>query len=232
MVSRNKKFPKSSLFVAILCAILILAFIVFYITGNKDVKYFWAIIAVMGLLMPVFIVFAFLNIKHCLNYYKFEKVKQFGINGVCQIIDFQTRKYNNNKWNVRYSLIVRYYDNDIEKTFTTSYDYIKEEYDYLITKEEIKCKYKGNLLYITEKIPDKIYKDLTIYGKEKSKFMRVFILLWQILGYIGAALTLVGIAAMIITENHLYLIIGVLCAFVLNLICGLIYGLHFIITGE
>ena len=230
MDNRNIKFPKSSLIVAILCVIAIAAFIVFYSKGDTDAKYFLAVIAVWVLLMPIFIVEAIANIRHCLRYFKLKKVAQLGTDGVCRIVDYRIVKYNNKRWNKRFALIVKYIDNGIEKKYKTGYDYVAEEYRYLKSLQEIKCKYKGRLLFITEKIPDEIYENLTVIGKVKSKFLRTFLVIWQIIGAVGAALLLVGIFATLMTDSNLYLIIGVLCLFIPNLICGLIFAVHFLIT--
>lgn len=232
MNKHNDKFPKSNLLFAILSFVAIFAFFVFFFTANRESKYFLAVTAVSVLLMPIFIGSAIGNTKHFLNYFKYKKVEQFGTDGVCHIVDFQKMKYNNKKWDVRYSLVVKYYDYGIEKTYKTGYDYVAEEYKYLKSLPELKCKYIDKLLIITEKIPDNIYENLTVIGKVKSKFLRTFIVVWQIIGWIGAALVLAGIFATLVTQNSMYLIAGVLCLFIPNLICGIIYAIHFVITKE
>ena len=232
MDNKKIKFPKSSLVIAILCVIAIVAFIVFYSKGDTDAKYFLAVTAVWVLLMPIFIVEAIANIRHCLRYFKFKKVVQLGTDGVCQIVDYRVMKYNNKRWNKRFALIVKYVDNGIEKKHKTGYDYVVEEYRYLKSLQEIKCKFQGNSLIITEKIPDKIYENLTVIGHVKSKFLRTFLVVWQIIGGIGVALLLAGIFATLMTESNLYLIVGILCLFVPNLICGLIFAVHFLISKE
>ena len=226
MNNRHKKFPISNLVTAILCLACIVAYIVFYSTAANYIsqKLFLAVAVVWGLVLPVFIVVALANIKYCLNESKFRKVEQFGTDGVCQIVDCQMRIYNNKQWNRRYSLVVKYHENGIEKTYTTEYDYIEEEYQYFTTLQEIKYRYKDDVLIITEEVP--------VTGHMKSKFLRIFLAVWQILGWIGLALMLAGIAATLIAERNLYLIVGVLCMFVPNLLCALIYAVHFFITGE
>ncbi|MDE5546147.1 MAG: hypothetical protein K2I88_01650, partial [Anaeroplasmataceae bacterium] len=155
---------------------------------------------------------------------------QYGKDGTCQIVDYRTVMYNKKKWNIRYALIVQYYEDNIMKTYKTGYDFLEVEYQYLISLEKIKCKFKNNSLIITEQIPDKIYENLTVYGIDNSKFRRVFIVVWQIIGWIGALLLLAGIVGTILTEDSLYIILGVLCLFIPTTICALIFGIHFLVT--
>lgn len=208
--------------------LFIAAFVVFYTNAATiDRRYFLAVIVVGGLLLPVEIVLLFANVRYCLSYFKYVKVMNNGKDGTCRIADFKTIHYNGKKWNVKYSLIVYYCDNGIEKSFTTGYDFIKEEYEYLVNLEQIKCRFGKNSLYITEVIPESVYENLTIVGKVDSKFVRVFMRVWQIAAIICAISMLVVIALTIITKVNAYLIIGSICVFSLNMIFGIIYAICF-----
>ncbi|MDE7264394.1 MAG: hypothetical protein K2N64_07015 [Anaeroplasmataceae bacterium] len=229
MHNYNQKFPKKNLMIAIICLVMIITFLLILSNGNIKEKYIVAILAVMVLLMPIFLVGMIANTKYCLKYFKLKKVEQFGTNGVCQIVDFKTMTYNKKRWNIRYALIVKYYENNIVKTYKTGYDFLEVEYHYLVSLDKIKCKFKDNLFLITENIPDKVYENLTIYGIENSKFRRVFIVIWQIIGGIGAMLMLAGLIGTILTEDSLYLILGILCLFIPTAICAIIFGIHFLV---
>ncbi|MDE6241078.1 MAG: hypothetical protein K2M08_01510 [Anaeroplasmataceae bacterium] len=226
----GKKFPIKNLIIAIICFVMIITFFIILFNGNGEEKYIVAIMAVMVLLMPIFLVGMVGNIRYCLRYFKFKRSIQYGKDGICQIVDYRTVMYNKKKWNIRYALIVQYYEDNIMKTYKTGYDFLEVEYQYLISLEKIKCKFKNNSLIITEQIPDKIYENLTVYGIDNSKFRRVFIVVWQIIGWIGALLLLAGIVGTILTEDSLYLILGVLCLFIPTTICALIFGIHFLVT--
>lgn len=152
-----------------------ITFIIFLTKLNSEEKYFLAALTVMVLFFPVVLGFLVENIINCLNYFKFKKVVQYGMDGVCQIVNYKLRRYNGKNWNIRYGLVVNYYEDNMVKTYTTGYDFLAAEYRYLVDFHEIKCKFRNNLLIITEKILDKIYENLTVYGVEKSKFKRVLI---------------------------------------------------------
>lgn len=208
MEKYNKKFFKISFIFGILCLAIMITFIIFLTKLNSKEKYFLAALTVMVLFFPVVLGFLVENIKYCLNYFKFKKVVQYGMDGVCQIVNYKLRRYNGKNWNIRYALVVNYYEDNMVKTYTTGYDFLAAEYRYLVDLHEIKCKFRNNLLVITEKIPNKIYENLTVYGVEKSKFRRVLINIWQILGLIGFVLMIGGISATILTDSILYLVIG------------------------
>ena len=226
----DKKFPKKNLIIALICFAMIITFLLFLFKGKAGEKYVVAIIAVLVLLMPIFLVGMVGNVRYCLGYFKFKKIAQNGTDGTCQIIDYKKVMYNKKKWNVRYALIVQYYENNVLKTYKTGYDFLAVEYQYLVGLDKIKCKFNDKLLMITEKIPDKIYENLTVYGIDNSKFRRILIVVWQIIGHIGALLMLGGIVGTILTEDSLYLILGVLCLFIPTTICALIFGIHFLVT--
>ncbi|MDE6408421.1 MAG: hypothetical protein K2K50_07460, partial [Anaeroplasmataceae bacterium] len=158
MHNYNKKFPKKNLMIAMICFAMIIAFFTILFNGNTEEKYVVAIIAVMVLLMPIFLVGMVGNIRYCLRYFKLKRIIQYGIDGTCQIVDYKTMMYNKKKWNIRYALIVQYSENNLEKIYKTGYDFLEVEYQYLISLDKIKCKFKDNVLMITEIIPDKIYK--------------------------------------------------------------------------
>lgn len=224
----DKKFPTKNLMIAIICFVMILTFLSFYLMEmEKDIV---AIMAVMVLLMPIFLVGMVGNTRYCLRYFKFKRIIQNGKAGTGQIVDYRTVMYNKKKWNIRYALIVQYYEDNITKTAKTGFDFLEAEYQYLISLDKIKCKFIDDSLIITEQIPDKIYENLTVYGRDNSKFRRVFIIVWQIIGWIGALLVFAGIVGTILTEDSLYLIIGVLCLFIPTAICAIIFGIHFLVT--
>ncbi|MDE5855876.1 MAG: hypothetical protein K2H06_02405 [Anaeroplasmataceae bacterium] len=226
----DKKFPKKNLMIAIICFAMIMTFFIILFNGNGEEKYIVAIMAVMVLLMPIFLVGMVGNIRYCLRYFKFKRIVQNGKDGTGQIVDYRTVMYNKKKWNIRYALIVQFYEDNITKTAKTGFDFLEVEYQYLISLDKIKCKFKDNLLIVTEEIPDKIYENLTVYGVDNSKFRRVFIVVWQIIGWIGALLVFAGIVGTILMEDSLYLIIGALCLFIPTAICAIIFGIHFLVT--
>jgi len=123
----KKKFPKSNLIFAILSAIFILVYIIFYFTfaqshiKNRTVL---SIIVVGGFILVVAIVTLIVNVRYYLTYRKYKKVMQYGTDGVCTLFDFKQIKYNDKKWNIRYALILHYFDNGIEKNYTTGYDFV------------------------------------------------------------------------------------------------------------
>lgn len=227
----EKKFPKSNLFFAILCAVYILAYIVFYTTyaqahnGDRVVL----VITVMGgFLLVIAIVMLVNNIRYCLTYQKYKKVMQYGTDGVCTVFDYKQIKYNEKKWNTKFALVLHYFDNGVEKSYTTGYDFWEVEYEYLKGLKEIKCRFFNDLLFVTEIIPDKIYKDLTTYGKIESKFVRVFIKVWYVIATISVVIMLGGVALTIAMANNLFLIIGAASCFGVNLFCGIVYAICFL----
>lgn len=202
-------------------------FFIILFNGNGEEKYIVAIMAVMVFLMPIFLVGMVGNIRYCLRCFKFKRIIQNGKDGTGKIVDYRTVMYNKKKWNVRYALIVQYYEENILKTSKTGFNFLEVEYQYLISLDKIKCKFKDNLLIVTEEIPDKIYENLTVYGRDNSKFRRVFIVVWQIIGWIGALLLFAGIVSTILIKDSLYLIIGVLCLFIPTAISSIIFGIFF-----
>lgn len=223
------KFPKKNCILSFMYILFIIAFFIFYTTANPNEKYFLAVLAVMVLLMPISLVGTVRNIRYCIKYFKNKRILQEGKDGVCHITDRKVRYINNKRWNRRYALIVEYVEDGIKKTFTTGYEYLAVEYRYLLGLSQIKCKFKGKFLFITETIPQQVYKNLTVYGIDNSKFRRVLIIIWQIMGYVGAVLLFIGIVLTILFENSLYLIVGVLCLFIPTGICAFIWGLHFLV---
>jgi len=93
--------------------------------------------------------------------------------------------------------------------------------------KEIKCRFYNGILFVTENIPNKIYKNLTTYGKIKSKFVYVFLKVWQILAIISVIIMLIGIALTVALTDKLFLIIGASICFGTNLLCGNICYLVF-----
>ncbi len=225
----SEKFPKKNGIIIIVCLGIFFTFIFILSKGILKGKYAVALLAAMALLMPIFLAWIVRSIRICIAYVKFKNIMQYGRAGTCQIVDYKT-VIKNKKWNIRFALILKYYENHQQKTYKTGYDYLGVEYRYLSSLEEIQCKIKDNKVLITEKIPDEIYENLTVYGIEPSKFRRHFIILWQYIGWIGAVLLLAGIVATILAEDSLYLIIGVLCLFIPTTICAFIFGIHFFIT--
>lgn len=226
----EKKFPKSNLFFAILCTIYILAYIIFYATyaqAHSADRVVMAIIGVGVLPLVITIVILVRNIRYFLAYRKYKQVMQYGTDGVCTIFDVKQIKYNGNKWNTKFALVLHYFDNGIEKSYTTGYDFYEAEYEYLKGLKEIKCRFLNNILFVTEIIPEKICKDLTTYGKIESKFVRVFIKVWYVLAAISVIIALVGVALTIAMANNLYLIIGLASCFGINLLCGIVYAVCF-----
>lgn len=146
----DKKFPKKNLMIAIICLTMIIVFIAILSKGNSKEKYFVAILAVMVLLMPIFLVGLVGNTRYCLNHFKYKRIIQCGKDGTCQIIDYKPIIYNKKRWNMRYAIIVKYYEDAIMKTYTTGYDFLPVEYQYLAGLDKIQCKFKDNLLLITE----------------------------------------------------------------------------------
>lgn len=143
------------------------------------------------------------------------------------MFDFKQIKYNGNKWNTKFALVVHYFDKGIEKSYTTGYDFYEAEYQYLKELKEIKCRFLNDILFVTENIPQKIYKDITTYGKIESKFVRVFIKVWYVIAAISVIVALVGVALTIATANNLYLIIGIASCFGVNLLFGIVYAVCF-----
>ena len=150
-----------------------------------------------------------------------------GTNGTCNVFDCQIRRYNGKNWNTKYSLILHYVENGIEKSFTTGYDYIKEEYEYLCKRKNIRCRFLDGLLIITEMIPKQVYKNLTPIGKVESKFVRGFIHSWYIIAALSAAVMIAAVAVTTITEVSLYLIISASCVFGVNALCAIIFAICF-----
>ncbi|WP_438848439.1 hypothetical protein [Anaerocaecibacter muris] len=227
---REKKRPKSNLFFVILCALYVLVYIIFYFTyaqAHSADRVVMAIIVIGGLLLVVVIVTLFINVKYCLNYQKYKRVMQYGTDGVCTLFDFKQIKYNGNKWDTKFALVLHYFDNGIEKSYTTGYDFYEAEFEYLKKLKQIKCRFSNGILFVTENIPETVYKDLTTYGKIESKFMRVFIKVWYVIGTISVIIALVGIALTIAMANNLYLIIGLASCFGVNVLCSIVYAVCF-----
>ena len=225
---RDTKFPKKSLAAAIICVLLFAALIVFYFcVPHKGERYALAIIGVGVLLFPIMIAVLYNSVKNCLSYSKYKKVIQNGTDGVCNIFDCQIRHANGKRWNAQYSLILHYIDNGIEKSFTTGYDYVKEEYDYLCKRKNIKCRFLDGLLLVTETIPKNVYKNLTPIGKVNSKFVRGFIRAWYIISAISVAAIIAAVAVTVMTEGTLCLIVIISCVFGVNLLCGIIFAICF-----
>ena len=227
---REKKFPKSTLVFAILCAIYILAYVIFFVTyeqAHRSDRIVMAVIVAGGLVLVMAIVLFVRNVKYCLTYQKYNKVMQYGTDIVCTLFDFKQIKYNNEKWNTKFALVLHYFYDGVEKSYTTGYDFYEAEYEYLKELKEIKCRCLNDIVVVTERIPEKIYKDLTTYGKIESKFVRVFIKVWSIIAVISVIFALVGIALTIALSNNIYLIIGVASCFGVNLLCGIVYAVCF-----
>ena len=227
---REKKFPKSTLAFAILCAIYILAYAIFFVTyaqAHRSDRIVMAVIVAGGLVLVMAIVLFVRNVKYCLTYQKYNKVMQYGTDIVCTLFDFKQIKYNNEKWNTKFALVLHYFYDGVEKSYTTGYDFYEAEYEYLKELKEIKCRCLNDIVVVTERIPEKIYKDLTTYGKIESKFVRVFIKVWSIIAVISVIFALVGIALTIALSNNIYLIIGVASCFGVNLLCGIVYAVCF-----
>lgn len=227
---REKKFPKSTLAFAILCAIYILAYVIFFVTyaqAHRSDRIVMAVIVAGGLVLVMAIVVFVRNIKYCLTYQKYNKVMQYGTDIECTLFDFKQIKYNNKKWNTKFALVLHYFYNGVERSYTTGYDFYEAEYEYLKGLKDIKCRILNDTLFVTETIPEKIYKDLTTYGKIESKFVRIFIKVWYVIGAVSVAFVLVGIALTIAMTNNLYLIIGVASCFGVNLLCGIVYAVCF-----
>ncbi len=227
---REKKFPKSTLVFAILCAIYILAYVIFFVTyaqAHRSDRIVMAVIVAGGLVLVMAIVVFVRNIKYCLTYQKYNKVMQYGTDILCTLFDFKQIKYNNKKWNTKFALVLHYFYNGVERSYTTGYDFYEAEYEYLKGLKEIKCRILNDTLFVTETIPEKIYKDLTTHGNIESKFVRIFIKVWYVIGAISVAFVLGGIALTIATTNNLYLIIGVASCFGVNLLCGIVYAVCF-----
>lgn len=227
---REKKFPKSTLVFAILCAIYILAYVIFFVTyaqAHRSDRIVMAVIVVGGLVLVMTIVVLVRNIRYFLVYQKYNKVMQYGTDVVCTLFDIKQIKYNNEKWNTKFALVLHYFDNGIEKSYTTGYDFYEAEYEYLKELKEIKCRFLNDILFVTENIPENVYKDLTTYGKIESKFVYVFIKVWYVLAAISVIIALVGVALTIAMANNLYLIIGLASCFGINLLCGIVYAVCF-----
>lgn len=227
---REKKFPKSTLAFAILCAIYILAYVIFFVTyaqAHRSDRIVMAVIVAGGLVLVMAIVVFVINIKYCLTYQKYNKVMQYGTDIECTLFDFKQIKYNNKKWNTKFALVLHYFYNGVERSYTTGYDFYEAEYVYLKGLKDIKCRILNDTLFVTETIPEKIYKDLTTYGKIESKFVRIFIKVWYVIGAVSVAFVLGGIALTITMTNNLYLIIGVASCFGVNLLCGIVYAVCF-----
>ena len=227
---REKKFPKSTLVFAILCAIYILAYVIFFVTyaqAHRSDRIVMAVIVAGGLVLVMAIVLFVRNVKYCLTYQKYNKVMQYGTDIECTLFDFKQIKYNNKKWNTKFALVLHYFYDGVEKSYTTGYDFYEAEYEYLKELKEIKCRCLNDIVVVTERIPEKIYKDLTTYGKIESKFVRVFIKVWSIIAVISVIFALVGIALTIALSNNIYLIIGVASCFGVNLLCGIVYAVCF-----
>ncbi|WP_438847528.1 hypothetical protein [Anaerocaecibacter muris] len=227
---REKKFPKSTLAFAILCAIYILAYAIFFVTyaqAHRSDRIVMAVIVAGGLVLVMAIVVFVRNIKYCLTYQKYNKVMQYGTDIECTLFDFKQIKYNNKKWNTKFALVLHYFYNGVERSYTTGYDFYEAEYEYLKGLKDIKCRILNDTLFVTETIPEKIYKDLTTYGKIESKFVRIFIKVWYVIGAVSVAFVLGGIALTIAMTNNLYLIIGVVSCFGVNLLCGIVYAVCF-----
>ena len=227
---REKKFPKSTLVFAILCAIYILAYVIFFVTyaqAHRSDRIVMAVIVAGGLVLVMAIVVFVRNIKYCLTYQKYNKVMQYGTDIECTLFDFKQIKYNNKKWNTKFALVLHYFYNGVERSYTTGYDFYEAEYEYLKGLKDIKCRILNDTLFVTETIPENIYKDLTTYGKIESKFVRIFIKVWYVIGAVSVAFVLGGIALTIAMTNNLYLIIGVASCFGVNLLCGIVYAVCF-----
>ena len=225
---RDTKFPKKSLAAAIVCVLLFVALIIFYFcVPHRGDRYALAIIGVGVLLFPIMIAVLYNSIKNCVAYLKCKKVIQNGTDGTCTIFDCQIRRANGKQWLSYYSLILHYFEDGIEKSFTTGYDYIKEEYDYLCRRKNIKCKFLNGLLIVTEVIPKHVYKNLTPIGRVNSKFVRNFIRAWYIIGALSVAVIIASVAVTVITEGTLFLIVAVSCVFGVNLLCGIIFAICF-----
>ncbi len=223
----EKKFPKSTLVFAILCAIYILAYVIFFVTYRRSDRIQLAILVAGGFVLVMAIVVFVRNIKYCLTYRKYIKVMQYGTDIVCTLFDFKQIKYNNDKWNTKFALVLHYFYNGVERSYTTGYDFFEAEYTYLKGLKEIKCRCLNDIVVVTENIPEKIYKDLTTSGKIESKFVRIFIKVWYVIGAVSVAFVLGGIALTIAMTNNLYLIIGVASCFGVNLLCGIVYAVCF-----
>ena len=227
---RETKFPKSNLFSAILCSIYILAYIIFYATYAQAHSTDRLVMAIIGVgIFPLIITIVVLvrNIRYFLAYQKYKKVMQYGTDGVSTFFDYKQITYNGKRWATKFALVLHYFDEGIEKSYTTGYDFYEAEYEYLKGLKEIKCRFLNGTLFVTEIIPAEIYKDLTTYGKIESKFVRVFIKVWYVIAAVSATIMLVGTATTIVTANNLFLIIGVASCFGVNLLCGIVYAVCF-----
>ncbi len=227
---REKKFSKSNLIFAILCAVYIAAYIIFYFTfaqsHSKD-RPVLAVIVVGGLISVVAIVTLVVNVRYCLTYRKYITVMRYGTDVVCTIFDSEQIKYNDKKRDTKFALVLHYFYDGIEKSYTTGYDFCEAEYEYLKELKEIECRCFNGTLFVTEKIPDKIYKNLTTYGKIESKFVYIFLKIWQILAVIGVIIFLSGIALTIAVSDKLFIIVGAACCFGINILCGIVYAICF-----
>ncbi len=227
---REKKGPILKLLFLILSAIYILFYITFYATYAQAHSADRLVIAIIGVgVFPLVIAIVMLvrNIRYFLAYRKYKKVMKCGTDVVCTFFDYKQIIYNGKQWTAKFALVLHYFDNGIEKSYTTGYDFYEAEYEYIKGLEEIKCRFFNGTLFVTENIPDEIYKDLTTYGKIESKIVRVFIKVWYIIAAVSAAIMLVGIAITIVTANNLFLIIGVAGCFSVNLLCGIVYAVCF-----
>lgn len=227
---RGKKFPKSHLIFAILCAVYLVAYIVFYVVyaqRHRADRIVLAIVVTGGFLLVFAIVMLVKSIKVCLAFQKYKRVMQYGTDGACTIIDCKQITYNSKRWNAKFAFVLHYNENGRERSYTTGYDFCEEEKEYLKGLKELKCRMLDDTVYVTERIPDKVYENLTACGKVESKFVRVFMRVWYVIAAISAIMLLSGIALTIALSENLYLIIGAASCFGVNLFCGIVYAVCF-----
>lgn len=231
MYQPYKKFPKMSLIIAVVTALLMIGSVIFYVKGDHEQNYFMAILAVMVLSFPICVAALVKGVQGCLAWLKNRNINKSGTDVVCRIVDCKTCRYKHYRRDiVSYSLTLKSVSSGGETTYTTNYEFSQAEYEYLSQLDEIRCRCSNGLLTVTEPIPETIYKDET--NKETSKFMRVFTRILQITVCIGIAAMFAGIFLTVLLEESLYLFIGLGCLLIPSAIISFIYVIYFFVSGK
>ncbi len=185
------------------------------------------------LLILIMLVFGCLGLymggKDIYRIIKGRNTDKFGINSTAKIVYYKSAHYSkNSNTNIRYSLVLSYYDCGEEKTFTTDYLFDINEFRYLQELDCVKIKIHKNFVNVCEEFSEDIYVLDSRYGIEraffKQKSVKILSRLWLIC-FIAAFVFLI---VSIVIENSICAKIAVPIIFIIHIPFAIAFAVYLI----
>lgn len=174
-----------------------------------------------------------MGVKQIYGWVRLNKAKKSSIETTATITDYKIVSHSKGgNLNKRYALTLSYTLNDNNKTFTTDYLFDINEFRYLKKLDKIRIKIDGSFVAVTEPFTEDIYKLDARYEIEtaffKQKPVAKTLKIWRILCVIAIAFLIVAIVLTTILEQGIYVLIGVILLFSVNLPVAIVIAVYLI----